>query len=60
MKVMMVPLEKLTRLNEIERLARAYVQEEMADDPALVKEGATLHELAKALGLVEGEKHEHT
>lgn len=55
MKVLMVPVEKLARLNEIERLARAYVQEEMADDPTIAQEGGGLHELAKALGLIEAQ-----
>lgn len=52
MKVMMVPLEKLAYLNAVEKAARAYVLEEMADDPRMIEEGAALHDLAKALGLL--------
>jgi hypothetical protein len=44
--------DEIERLRRIEALALEYVHYEMDDDHCTVEEGAALHELAKALGLV--------
>ncbi len=53
MKAHLLPVEEVQRLRRIEALAAAYVREEMEKSMRLPEEGGGLHELAKALGLVQ-------